>query len=98
MSKADGWKKVDAFEWIKASGNYRAEINKCTGGAVPYYWSVYPLPRADHIGADGRYRAFKSGSNAKLADAKRTAELAVGDLEIAIMTSSEATGAPTNQP
>ena len=78
MSKADGWDKVSPYEWRKSGQTFRAEIVKVTGnGPHPYALDVYPLPRKDHIGADGRYRPIREGHVGKLAEAKAICEAAI---------------------
>lgn len=80
MSKADGWIK-GAWEWSRKSGAYHATIMKVAGNpGRPYVWSVYRLPRRDHLSEDGRYRAFKSGGAQTLSQAKGRANAAIAEI------------------
>ena len=75
MSKQDGWDKKDAGEWQKLSPTRKLLIEYITGNSgAPYCWAVYPLPRAEHIGADGRYRPLAKGYAVKLSQAKQRAD------------------------
>lgn len=77
MSKADGWEKHSAYEWRKSGPTFSAEIAKLTGGVVPCYWYVYPLPRADHLDERGRYNPIRKGSHKTLAGAKSEADACI---------------------
>lgn len=74
MSKADGWKKIDAHEWRKEVNGLRMVIDKVIGNSgTPFIWRVYSLFR-DSNGPTGKRNTIANGYAKRLCDAKARAE------------------------
>jgi hypothetical protein len=78
MSKKDGWNPERGCEWRKSGEKFKAEICKLAGTAgVPFWWSVYPLPRSGNVDPRGRYMPLGKGYEKTLAIAKQKAEAVI---------------------